>query len=386
MQNAFEYADEQDANPSPGPPTPTEGQSSKLPSNDANGNITSSRRSTITEQPTTRPFLSLASFRMVVLADELLESFFSEDLTSAWHLEPLTEDIPAPKNTGLMTGRFTNFVSSLMTDENKEFLGKLADDIGKRLDIQQIEQKPALGRLTGAAALQEPQERATLLSTSKTSPMLPSSPFSAASMRQPIIAPSGITTSTSASTSTTPVPQISPSEELSSIHQDSTPAAINAAAEKHVLEQALPNAPKDQILGLGIMDERPRFAIDDAGDEDEGDEDGDGDVLGDDDSGLMNGEFWLLTVLMSITRKLMTSVHIVMILLTSTDVDAFLSSVDDPTGQSADSTDGKGESSMSGHIEEQRETLTCLPSVFSLRVAQASCKCCWRESFRLKLI
>lgn len=282
MQNAFEYADEQ--------PAPVEAsseassQTGDLLSDDADSKA-SSRRSTLTDRPTSMPFLSLASFRMVVLADELLESFFSEDLTNSWHLEPLTEDIPAPRHPGLITGRLTNFVSSLVSDENKEYLGKLADDIGKRLDIQQIEQKPALGRLTGAAAMQEPLERATLLSTSKasrTSPLLPSSsPYSAASMRQPVISPGTTPTLTSSA------PAISPMEELSSSHV--TPASIEAAAERHVIEKVLPNAPTDQILGLGIMDERPRFAIDDAGDEDDELED-DGGVLGDDDSGLMNGK------------------------------------------------------------------------------------------------
>lgn len=281
MQNAFEYADEQPA-PAEVVADSNSQEASLMDSEDSSQ--ASSRRSTITDRPTTMPFLSLASFRMVVLADELLESFFSEDLTNSWHLEPLTEDIPAPRHPGLITGRFTNFVSSLITDENKEYLGKLADDIGKRLDIQQIEQKPALGRLTGAAAMQEPLERATLLSTSKashTSPLLPASPYSAASMRQPVIAPGG----SSASTTSPSLPEMSPTEELSASH--ATPAAITAAAERHIIEKALPNAPKDQILGLGIMDERPRFAIDDAGDDEDGEDDTG--VLGDDDSGLMNG-------------------------------------------------------------------------------------------------
>lgn len=278
MQNAFEYADEQPA------PAETNSQESSLMDSPEDSSQASSRRSTITDRPATLPFLSLASFRMVVLADELLESFFSEDLTNSWHLEPLTEDIPQPRHPGLITGRLTNFVSSFITDENKEYLGKLADDIGKRLDIQQIEQKPALGRLTGAAALQEPLERATLLSTSKaghTSPLMAPSPYSAASMRQPVVAPARPSLASNA-------PELSPTDELST--SQASPAAINAAAERHVIEKALPNAPKDQILGLGIMDERPRFAIDDAGDDDEGEEDGG--ILGDDDSGLMNGKSW----------------------------------------------------------------------------------------------
>ena len=237
----------------------------------------SSRRSTITHHPTAVPFMSLATFRMVVLADELLESFFSEDLTNSWHLEPLTEDIPQPKPTGA-TGRFANFVGSFITDENKEYLGKLADDLGKRLDIQQIEQKPSLGRLTGAAAMQEPQERPHLSSTSKSrSPRLPVSP------------PSSLHSTLNEKTELTSLPSMaslspSTSEKLISM----SPAALTVAAEKAIVQKALPDAPADTILGLGMMDERPRFAIDDAGDDDDLDDE---DLNVDDDNALMNGMY-----------------------------------------------------------------------------------------------
>lgn len=290
MQNAFEFADNQEEEPTDeddkaatASASETRDQKSLLDDDDLHGDkATGSRRSTITERPATLPFLSLASFRMVVLADELLESFFSEDLANCWHLEPLTEDLPPPRPTGA-TGRFANFVGSFMTDENKDYLSKLADDIGKRLDIQHVEQKPSLGRLTGAAAMQEPQERATLLSTSKsqsrqTSPLLPTSPYSAASMRQAVNLPP-----------VTP-PSVSPSiEQGKELSTEPVPAGTEEAAEKELVEKALPSGPKDQILGLGIMDERPRFAIDDAG-EDDSDIDDDGDVNIDDDAALMNGK------------------------------------------------------------------------------------------------
>ena len=278
MQNAFEFADNQLAEgpESESHPGPVE---KSLLDEDDEAKPTGSRRSTIAERPATLPFLSLASFRMVVLADELLEAFFSEDLANCWHLEPLTEDLPPPKPTGA-TGRFANFVGSFMTDDNKDYLSRLADDIGKRLDIQHVEQKPSLGRLTGAAAMQEPQERATLLSTSKvpsrqTSPLLATSPYSAASMRQAVALPP-----------ITP-PSLSPSAE-SELSGLNVPSSLADAAEKELVDKALPAAPKDQILGLGIMDERPRFAIDDAGEEDSDFED-DGEVAVDDDAALMNG-------------------------------------------------------------------------------------------------
>ena len=307
MQNAFEFADNQQAEASQGTPSEPENLLDEAASEA--DKPTGSRRSTITERPATLPFLSLASFRMVVLADELLEAFFSEDLANCWHLEPLTEDLPPPKPSGA-TGRFANFVGSFMTDENKDYLSKLADDIGKKLDIQHVEQKPSLGRLTGAAAMQEPQERATLLSTSKsqsrqTSPLLPTSPYSAASMRQAVNLPP----------LTPPSLSVDVEKELAS---GSVPSAVAEAAEKDIVDKALPSAPTDQILGLGIMDERPRFAIDDAGDEDSDVED-DADVTIDDDAALMNGMSFL------------GGESFIRLMGFSTDVDAFLSSVDATT-------------------------------------------------------
>lgn len=297
MQNAFEFAEElKDSLPPEAQRALAAVEADRAAGNDAfsvqnektfslmdddDRSHPSSRRSTITENPTTMPFMSLATFRMVVLADELLESFFSEDLQSSWHLEPLTEDVPPPKATGA-TGRFANFVGSFMTDENKEFLGKLADDIGKRLDIQQVEQKPSLGRLSGAAAMQEPQERATLLSTSKTkSPRLPVSPIPSVHDALASEGPSrsGQDHHFGADTGLSPAP----------INAVLSPSSITAAAEDAIIEKVLPNAPKESVLGLGIMDERPRFAIDDAGDDQDLEDDDDLLTNDEDDKALLNG-------------------------------------------------------------------------------------------------
>ena len=67
-----------------------------------------------------------------------------------------------------------------------------------------------------------------------------------------------------------------------------SPAALTVAAEKAIVQKALPDAPADTILGLGMMDERPRFAIDDAGDDDDLDDE---DLNVDDDNALMNGMY-----------------------------------------------------------------------------------------------
>lgn len=56
---------------------------------------------------------------MVVLADELLESFFDEDLQASWRLENL---IPAAETTpklGGAAGWLASLASAVVTDENK---------------------------------------------------------------------------------------------------------------------------------------------------------------------------------------------------------------------------------------------------------------------------
>ncbi|GAA6062763.1 hypothetical protein JCM10212_005559 [Sporobolomyces blumeae] len=145
-----------------------------------------------TENPN-RPYLSLATFRMCILADALLEDFFESDLTASWRLEVLVpEEKPKPKT--LAGGWWGGLVNSVMTDENKERFNRLADDIGKRLDIQTVEQRPSIGKLDAASAAIEPTARDQLFSTSnrKKAPLPPVvaspdvvNPLSAAAMRMP---------------------------------------------------------------------------------------------------------------------------------------------------------------------------------------------------------
>jgi hypothetical protein len=67
---------------------------------------------------------------MVVLADELLESFFDTDLTESWKLE--MQVVETPLRTGFLGG----IINALVTDENKERLNRLADAVGRQLEIQ----------------------------------------------------------------------------------------------------------------------------------------------------------------------------------------------------------------------------------------------------------
>ncbi|GAA6035200.1 hypothetical protein JCM8097_006416 [Rhodosporidiobolus ruineniae] len=174
IQNLFEFGD------STKPDLPDPDPSTTSPADD--------------ESPvdTSRPFLSLATFRMCILADALLEDFFEADLTGSWRLEVLVPE-EKPKPQTIAGGWWSGLVNAVVTDENKERFNRLADEVGKRLDIQTIEQRPSIGKFDAAAAAIEPVARENLFSTSasrtKSPPVVPSpeavNPLSAAAMRQP---------------------------------------------------------------------------------------------------------------------------------------------------------------------------------------------------------
>ena len=66
---------------------------------------------------------------MVVLADELLESFFDADFSASFRLEPIVEAPIAASNSGLLGG----FLSSIVTDNNIKMFHKLSDEFGKTI-------------------------------------------------------------------------------------------------------------------------------------------------------------------------------------------------------------------------------------------------------------
>ncbi|GAA6000472.1 uncharacterized protein JCM10292_001531 [Rhodotorula paludigena] len=180
IQNLFEFAESTKPDPNTVPPSanaaPPPAASAELDDQD-------------------RPFLSLATFRMCILADALLEDFFDSDLTASWRLEVLVPE-EKPKPQTIAGGWWSGIVNAVVTDENKERFNRLADEVGKRLDIQTVEQRPSIGKLDAAAAAIEPTARDSLFSTStnrnkptsaaaRRASETPSNPLSAAAMRMP---------------------------------------------------------------------------------------------------------------------------------------------------------------------------------------------------------
>lgn len=189
--------------------------------------------SQLKEDDPERPFLALATFRMCILTDALLEEFFESDLTQSWRLEVLVpEEKPKPQTRA--GGWWGGLVEAVMTDENKVNLRQIfrtstasltqayiagtvqptcrrgRETFGHShrgaksvvpfqslpLSLRQLMvvlAGPSIGKLDAAAAAIEPQARDTLFSTStarKQSSPLPVAehainPLSAAAMRMP---------------------------------------------------------------------------------------------------------------------------------------------------------------------------------------------------------
>lgn len=71
---------------------------------------------------------------MVVLADELLESFFDTDLAASFQINMTTDD----QSLQLKTGFFGGLLSTLVTDDNRKILNKLSDEVGKTIGKHQV--------------------------------------------------------------------------------------------------------------------------------------------------------------------------------------------------------------------------------------------------------
>lgn len=129
-----------------------------------------------------RPYLGLATFRMCVLADELLESFFETDFTNSWKLSadlapsPTSTASKAPSNllTDLVPEAinqkadefFSGLKNRFLTEDNKNMFYKFADEVGKKLDIPNVDQRlPSIGKLDSTAAMSPVRDRESILPT-----------------------------------------------------------------------------------------------------------------------------------------------------------------------------------------------------------------------------
>jgi hypothetical protein len=78
--------------------------------------------------------LFIHRFRMVALADEILESFCESDLPASFRLQPLPElELPVAS-----TGLLSDIWSSIATDSNKKICNMFTDEIGKTIGKHQV--------------------------------------------------------------------------------------------------------------------------------------------------------------------------------------------------------------------------------------------------------
>ncbi|EPQ56670.1 TBC-domain-containing protein [Gloeophyllum trabeum ATCC 11539] len=193
-----------------------------------------------------QPYLNLATFRMVVLADEILESFFETDLSASFKLEPVPMmELPSSGN-----GFLGDLISNIATDDNKKLFNRFTDQIGRTIGKHQVIHRPAIGRFT---KLEEPKARESLLTPS----MRPSTSTSS-------LSPTDRAQSPGASTSNL---------SLSSDARSTTETLVQGSEMSPISIMKTANE---------ALMERPQFAIDDALDDDTDDE------LGGEDDGVMD--------------------------------------------------------------------------------------------------
>ena len=82
---------------------------------------------------------------MVVLADEILESFFESDLSSSFRLN-FVEDVPQlPSDSGFLGG----LLSGIVNEDNKRLFNRLTDEIGKTIGKHQVRSNATMITLLG---------------------------------------------------------------------------------------------------------------------------------------------------------------------------------------------------------------------------------------------
>lgn len=113
MHNLFEYAESTKVDDA--------GEEDDVPPQPAfnpdGSRVTHSRSASVVYQNPHRPYLGLATFRMCILADPLLEDFFDSDLTNSWKLEILVPEEKV-KQAG-PAGWLGGILTAVLTDENK---------------------------------------------------------------------------------------------------------------------------------------------------------------------------------------------------------------------------------------------------------------------------
>ncbi|RSH86713.1 uncharacterized protein EHS24_004984 [Apiotrichum porosum] len=210
----------------------------------------SRERSNSQAGPHNLPYLSLATFRMVVLADELLESFFGHDLPASFQLED-TQEEDYHKTHAKPDGLLGGLVNLVVNDENKSRFNRFADGIGSALGKHAEWRKPAISKADQNAPVPiDTRARESLLTPSQRQRVRSASSASQLSVQS---------NKTSASASTT-----------NTANDSRTLADVEMRYRE---ESEMVRAAQEAVM------HRPNFAIDAIGDSDGEDEGGEDDVM-----------------------------------------------------------------------------------------------------------
>ncbi|KAK4687780.1 TBC1 domain family member 8/9, partial [Tremellales sp. Uapishka_1] len=239
--NAFDFGDA--TAPESSLPTPEE----SVPMRGDEDTASKTReRSASVAGPHNLPYLNLPTFRMVVLADELLENFFGSDLAASFLLDQMEEENyhKAHQKPDTLLGGLMNLV---VTNENKSRFNRLADGLGSALGKHAEWRKPAISKSDPAQA-QPTDFRA------RESLLTPSQKQSQSRNRSPSMA------------------------SMASQSSATTVSSLKDVEKRYREESQMVKAAQEAIM------HRPNFAIDAIGDsDDEGEEEEEGD-----DSGVMD--------------------------------------------------------------------------------------------------
>lgn len=268
------------------------------------------------------PFLSLASFRMLVLSSPVLESFFKSDLTESFYLEPVERSqsggayawhtapslpgapraVPgASKESSWATseatysrdvttgarGKVVGFLGNLLGEEGKAKMNQLADQVGQRLQTHTVTgPRPSFGRNstldggkmdTQELREKEAEERRKAAEDRKST--LGNRLFNA--LRAPARPPSTQDLKAAASAESSSLPELAEERGRTQEKQSSSGTTTTSKADKRIslrgsdLSTAGPKAAAEALRAAqeALLQERPAFVIDEVGeDEGEGDE------------------------------------------------------------------------------------------------------------------
>lgn len=295
MQNSFEYADAiHQASSASKQDTETK-ESSDLKTNPSEAGAPDSAAvvppEEVQQSPNAGAYLGLSTFRMCVLADELLESFFETDFTQSWKLLDDLSDARAPSSSSrgskvlsefvpeALNQKADEFLSNLknrfLTEDNKNAFYKFADEVGKKLDIPKVDQRlPSIGKLDLATVSNSAKDRESLLpsnvrsffsgTVTSQSQSSPDRPHASASRREGEKVDEKMSDPSSLSHAAMRLPPhglpIGTSQRQNAITQDSSVDRQYKSSE--VKRQSMPPPPPLIQRAQSMLTDRPQWLID----------------------------------------------------------------------------------------------------------------------------